>query len=753
MEPFIALSGIIVDARDLRIPKARALALALDRNLIEYGSLVECRTVDGLEVVAFDAEVEVPQLRIHPIKEVERIAVIFNEADSSYPEVLALRSDFPEVPHLNLRKTTFPRSLCLYDEAYDELKTRWTPQRFIMRIRDWLSLTSQGILHQEDQPLEPLLLGYSGFVVLPHDLFSSMEQLQAPFYLFARQLKSGELFCIAQREKTKSGLTSLSATASIHLCRPQAHGIIRQQPNSLSDLSDFVSTGGIDLIAELKARLRQWKAESSEGAGVLESHLVVILLLPKLRRQTADSPEDMEIRAFFCSDTIKQVGEKLGVWSLFEGKIGAIIGPEKPAQADLIGVDLFNSSFQLSRELAATLNGYPGPVDLAISAIGVGALGSHVVTNLFRSGFGDWTIIDNDKLMPHNLGRHALNDHLLGCEKSVAMNAFLNSIVRGTGKVKNIPANVMNSGGYNEEVKGALENSEIILDMSASVAAARFLSLSAESRARRVSLFMNSSGQDLVLLAESQDRKSRLDQLEMQYYRAIASNDALSGHFQPLEGRRRYGQSCRDVASTLPQDMVALHSAIGSRAVREVSSVPEARITLWRVDPQCNVNRIEIPTAPTIQFERGEWRVCTDEFLLKKLSRYRAEKLPRETGGVLLGSFDMERKIVYIADTLPSPPDSEEWPTLYIRGARGLRPLVDSIFKKTDGMLEYIGEWHSHPVSCPPIPSTDDLKVFAWLTSLMEKEGLPALMMIVADEGYGCFLGQINREPLLVLPQ
>ena len=30
-------------------------------------------------------------------------------------------------------------------------------------------------------------------------------------------------------------------------------------------------------------------------------------------------------------------------------------------------------------------------------------------------------------------------------------------------------------------------------------------------------------------------------------------------------------------------------------------------------------------------------------------------------------------------------------------GAAGLRAKVDEVAARTDGMLEYIGEWHSHP--------------------------------------------------------
>jgi len=105
-------------------------------------------------------------------------------------------------------------------------------------------------------------------------------------------------------------------------------------------------------------------------------------------------------------------------------------------------------------------------------------------------------------------------------------------------------------------------------------------------------------------------------------------------------------------------------------------------------------------------------------------------------------------------DTIPSPPDSEEWPTLYIRGCKGLEHQVKSIHKRTDGMLHYIGEWHSHPDQCSTLPSDDDMQVFAWLTERMNADGFPALMMIAGQGGaVNCFLGKIeNTENVFPVP-
>jgi integrative and conjugative element protein (TIGR02256 family) len=131
----------------------------------------------------------------------------------------------------------------------------------------------------------------------------------------------------------------------------------------------------------------------------------------------------------------------------------------------------------------------------------------------------------------------------------------------------------------------------------------------------------------------------------------------------------------------------------------------------------------------------GQWRLRTDDNLLARLFALRADRLPNETGGVFIGAFDLERKVVYIADFIPSPPDSKEWPVLYIRGCKGLSERFQEIDQATGGMVQYVGEWHSHPNGCSTSPSADDRKVFQWLREHMHMDGLPPVMAIVGQGG------------------
>jgi hypothetical protein len=285
-----------------------------------------------------------------------------------------------------------------------------------------------------------------------------------------------------------------------------------------------------------------------------------------------------------------------------------------------------------------------------------------------------------------------------------------------------------------EEVAKALADADLITDLSASVTVARHLAADA-APARRLSLFLNPAGTDLVLLAEDAERRIRLDQLEMCYYRELTRRSELGTHIAHDGERLRYANSCRDVSARIPQDVLSVHSGVAARAIRISAQADSSQISLWRAGGDLSVSRIDVEPTPARRFSLGDWTLSVDEELLATMASLRDEKLPNETGGVLIGSHDLERRIIYLVDTVPSPADSKEWPTLYIRGAEGLADEVRRIESVTGGWLTYAGEWHSHPDGAGVHPSGDDRKVFEWLTEHMVPDGLPPVMAIIGDQG------------------
>jgi integrative and conjugative element protein (TIGR02256 family) len=370
----------------------------------------------------------------------------------------------------------------------------------------------------------------------------------------------------------------------------------------------------------------------------------------------------------------------------------------------------------------------------------MGALGSQVVDILVRSGFGLWSLVDADVLLPHNLARHALPSQFVGWAKAEAMGCHLASLLTDSCVERAIFADVLDPGPKVADLNSALETSDAILDLSASIAVERKLALDLPATARRISVFLNPTGSSSILLAEDDQRTTRLDCLEMQYYRAILSREELIGHLSPLDGPIRYARSCRDVSSTLPEQRVALHAALAAHAIKDALSCADSRIHLSVADDQDNVRSLTIPTAKVAEMELGAWKLVADSDFIAKLFRLRETDLPNETGGVLLGVWDLVHHIVYMVETIPAPPDSRKRTTSFIRGCEGLLDQVLQATEATGGMVQYVGEWHSHPIGFGTDPSGFDHKVFSWIGEMTKEKGYQPVMAIFGDHEHRWFV-------------
>src|SRR5262249_53322180 len=160
-----------------------------------------------------------------------------------------------------------------------------------------------------------------------------------------------------------------------------------------------------DLAADLRAKLRAWHRTDAP----LDAPLLIVSRFPQQRRAD-DEPESSQVHAFLCAK-IREVGIAVGAWQSHGQGVGVLLnGHTDTSLLGIISVDVLNPSFELSRTRAATANGESAD-SRRVVAIGLGALGSQIVSTLVRGGFGEWTLVDNDVLMPHNAARHELNGY------------------------------------------------------------------------------------------------------------------------------------------------------------------------------------------------------------------------------------------------------------------------------------------------------------------------------------------------------
>jgi len=716
---FFTVPGDLVDPAECSYWRTRELISAVTRE--NFFDLVECRRSGDREILVLDVGIEVSQKKAHDVLPKERIIIAIPPVDDSDLIIWALRKDFPRVPHTNVGPLDSPRRLCLSDEPYTERRLHWTGPGFLREVSQWFLKTADGTLHEQDQALEPFLPTGLSQVFLPHEL---SESSIFRFIELRRFIDSIDDIWNARinGEKVKQNCLFIPVE-----CEPQVHGIIESIPQTLSELGQLLKTVQIDLLTMLSDQFAELRGKHKAQNPVWMMKVLILVKIPR-KRDSSSGIEKTERYAFLLLRTAKDIEKDIAS----KRDVGT---PAIPASGGpSIPVRVFDTILPLTQEMAAKYNGLETVDTRQMVLIGFGALGSQVYNNFIRMGFGQWTVIDKDWFLPHNTARHTLTRQVIGFPKAMGA-SFHSSLIVESLITEPLKVDILNPGSQRDDLNSKLVKAAVIIDSSASVAVARHIARDIDSPARRISVFFNPKGTDGVIIAESQDRSLRLDWLEMQYYRAIIERDLLKDHLTENDRRVRYARSCGDISSSIPQDLVSLHAAMCTRGIRNVLDSRAPCITIWIVDP----DSLQVTTVP-IDMNRAReervngWTICTDDRVIEKASQDRRHHLPNETGGVIIGSYDLQRKIIYAVDIVSSPEDSEHWPYLYIRGTQGLKEYVESIQQRTADNLTYVGEWHSHPSDSVQASSTDQ-KALNALQDDMSKDGLPACMLIIGKGG------------------
>ncbi len=715
--------GDPITVDQLTSSKALELVAYLSSQAVNFVDLVECRRDSENDVVVVGIEPEVPQRPANDIARHERLAIYFDHADRKHQRVLAMRRNFPRVMHTNVTPAGSPVELCLYEIPYSELRLQWTAARFIHQVSRWLTKTARDELHNEDQPLEQLFIGVHDRIILPRSCFtdSSVDPL-----VVRNVFDNGNGIVLIATSLNESTVVNAkpSFTLLTYRANPRSHGAIQSLPRTLSELVEYLGDEGEEFLEWLASKLKECQNDPA-----IEMSLPLFLAVYFPKQRFADSAiESVETWTFATESNLLEVGAAIGCFGTENSDTqgGIILGRDATKSGQGIQLDIFRPTLRLSLSDGAYCSGLEADSNEYI-AVGAGALGSQVLGNLVRMGQGRWTVVDKDIFLPHNATRHCLTGRTSGCAKAKATAFHLNAIYEEQ-LATSIVADACDLD--NAELTEKYRNTAAIFDLAASIAASRALAIDVNAQGRRVSSFLSPSGRDSVILAESVNRQPRLDLLEMEYYRALVHDPRLSGHLDVLGGQYRYSNSCRDVSVRLPQDLVALHAAIAARQFRSLNNNFIARV--FRTDDNLVTTSIEVDVASYRTLVVNGWTLQVSERLIRSMAQERVSTLPRETGGVLLGSIDLARRLFYIVDSLSAPPDSQGTETSYLRGCEGLLDSLETIRGQTGGQLEYVGEWHSHPGQSTR-PSKHDGQLFDWLAQHRLMDGIPALMAIVGE--------------------
>lgn len=735
MRTFISFDGPSLPDSGITSTYARDLHAFLKAGKHPYVQLVRvCSPPEFLkdypwtEFLIIDVKADLHQRRKQDILSVERIALGFHPDGERAPLVLSLRTDFPNVLHLYAMPWDVPKALCISDTAWSEARLLWTAMNYLEDLRSWLSKTSQEENHEIDQPLEPVFIGDQGTVILPHDCTPLIGDGSHTTSLVLVESGPPPMY------RVTSGLvreSSASVACLVVRAPQQIHKRISRTPTTLKELQAVLLDRSFDLYTNLRKQLLRFNNNPD-----LNKSLILLIEVPLTRIQGAPV-EQPNIWAVHVLSSIADIGKAVGLWkqSPDNGKYGPFIGNPFPIDENSVPIRVLLPLVMLNRSGAAFLSkraSFPA----SVCAVGLGAIGSQVVSLLARSGFGKWTLVDHDNLAPHNVARHALFTGSIGHSKAGEMAIQVGTLIGNAAEATAIVADVLHPGVNAGVLNEAFSTASLILDFSASIPVARLLANHGNTAARRVSFFISPTGRDSIFIAEDVQRSIPLDVLEMQYYRALVLDEKLNDVLETSGDSVTHSRSCRDRTFVIPNDLVALHAAFGSSSVHRLVQRDAAQIRIARVEEQSySMSTVDVPVSPVCRQKINGWDLILDDHVIDRMGNLRKEKLPNETGGVLIGTFDMQRKYIYVVDVIDSPSDSDEAPNCYIRGTVDLQADVQRYVALTAGQLAYIGEWHSHPRGCPAIASTTDEALLGSLQKRRSGDGHPALMAIVGEGG------------------
>lgn len=699
------------------------------------------------DVIVVDcADGTVPSRNAAGIKNRERLALIYAPSDLLPHNVWALRSDFPVTLHQNQMPQGHASSLCLYFESWPAVRRSWTPERHLQRILWWLRETANGTLHRDDQPIEQFYFTAEFEVVLPYDFVERAADPELAIQLAKVSTKADEFKVVRSRFVSRNGTSSRNENFVDILAvsvNPVSHANVEKLPYTLGDIHDQLSRRGSELLNSLKSVIKERYTEPKLKIQNDPKSTLLVLSIPRLRSAEGEA-ERIDVRGFMLTEDIPSIGMKLGIF--MNGMDGyayqnITIGSCAAAEPDVNGVwrnikiaPMVEVKTSTTKEYARRASGVLNEgSEFHGTLAGVGALGSVLADVWSREGWGSWTYIDDDILKVHNVVRHAGKDHDIGRYKAdivselVSMN-YSDEIERANSIVGKI------EDANKPEVEAAIRAASILVDATTTLYVPRDLSQH-EFAPRIASVFLTPSGKSSVMLLEDRERRVRLHSLESQYYRAILNCEWGANHLTGHYGNLVVGGGCRDVSSVISNELILLHGASLARQVRLKSIQSDPQIRVLDLDEETGaLASITIQVHQPIIHELGEWKVVWDEGLRVKLYEERSRGLPNETGGVLFGYHDQKLKMVFVVDSLPAPPDSEASKTGFTRGMMGISESLSLCAEKTAHVVGYVGEWHSHPPRSSSRPSGLDVNLLADLAYKMALDGLPALMMIVAED-------------------
>ncbi len=327
-------------------------------------------------------------------------------------------------------------------------------------------------------------------------------------------------------------------------------------------------------------------------------------------------------------------------------------------------------------------------INSSVFLIGCGALGSAVAETLVRGGLKKLFIEDFDNVASGNICRAKFNLSDVGKQKVTVLAEKLNQI---SPHVEIVPVDVKLNLFKNSTIESDLEKSvDLIIDCSTDPEVT-FILDSLEKRPKVFSLALTNKAKSLISIT-GQD--------------LTVNAHNLFSHFENEPPSYYEGAGCGYATFEASfNDIGALVHPVLKRINRQLQENTYSQ-TLVAKDLS-GTKGIELITYTQLfQPDLKSYLYIADS-VLTEIEKAVKDHYPKEFGGVFIGNSTSSKSLL-IEDIL-IPDAYENGRTVFVRHPGSLNDRLKLIYQESDGRIDYVGEWHSHP-DAVAVPSSTDKK-------------------------------------------
>ena len=644
------------------------------------------------------------------VRREEKVKFEFCEKFPSKAPFITLRKDFPrDFEHINPNKEVV--NPCIYEANLDELLQQ--PSFFdgiLDQMAFWLDKTVTNTLFDSSQGWEPMRTDENqGFIEYPISLAEPNIKVGIRCIGIEYYSDTNKVYASLMELNTKN-LNKTNHSILIPFVSKDIAN--RYYPNNICTYGDLVEFCQRVHIPHINEQL-------TNSYKLLEKvSLVFVTLFIKRPVKLIGTNSDFEIINFAIN--VKSLENTKKSKKIKHGAVVYTLATVESATKELL------SKF-------SGLNKKTTNKNMTITQIGCGSLGSKIIMHLSRTGItNNIKLIDNGLFNAHNYARHALSSVInIFSYKSKLLEASLNTM--GLLNVKSLTEDI-------KDIKNKIKENQILIESTADISVRNFL-IDDEIKSEVIYTVLHRLATFGLVFIEGKDRSVRIDDLMVEFYYHCNYNDELSELIKTNNvNYETIGQGCGSLTTIVSDATISLQAASMANIIQnrlEYGSKEFGELYIGEIKNNINLFWKDLKVFPPLILNETTYnmQVRVSPRVINMIKEESKKHLPNETGGLLIGHISLVNRIFTIVDFIDAPEDSKRSSGYFELGTIGLKDKIESYEIKTNGLLTYIGTWHSHPLGGGP--SCTDKRMKEKL--MKDRENCPSVCLIYSSDDFLTF--------------